>query len=99
VYRVSRRLVGPSAADDAFQAVFLVLACRAQSVRKAASVGSWLIGVAGRVGRQMRKRDLRASGGGGRPHQAKQTGGGGAPPLICKEIGGLPPPARPRSPN
>ncbi|MDB5313397.1 MAG: hypothetical protein JWO38_7599, partial [Gemmataceae bacterium] len=56
VYRVCRRLVGPSAADDAFQSAFLVLACRANAVRKASSVGSWLIGVAGRVSRQMRKR-------------------------------------------
>ena len=62
VYRVCRRLVGSSAADDAFQSTFLVLACRAKSVREAASVGSWLIGVAGRVARQMRKRDWRAGG-------------------------------------
>jgi RNA polymerase sigma factor (sigma-70 family) len=62
VYRVCRRLVGRSSADDAFQATFLVLACRAGSVRKAASVGSWLIGVAGRVARQMRKRDYIARG-------------------------------------
>jgi RNA polymerase sigma factor (sigma-70 family) len=55
VLRVCRRLVGASAAEDAFQAVFLVLACRATAVRKAASVGSWLIGVAGRVARQMQK--------------------------------------------
>ena len=54
-----RRLVGRSAADDAFQATFLVLAARAGSVRKAASVGSWLVGVAGRVGRRMRQRDRR----------------------------------------
>src|SRR5215212_1430176 len=63
VYRVCRRLVGPSSADDAFQAVFLVLACRAKAVRQAGSVGSWLIGVAGRVSRQLRKREARASGG------------------------------------
>ena len=55
VHRVCRRLVGQASADDAFQAVFLVLACRAKAVRKAASVGSWLIGVAGRVGCQMRQ--------------------------------------------
>lgn len=55
VYRICRRLTGPSA-DDAFQATFLVLVSRAQGVRKAGSVGSWLIGVAGRVSRQMRKR-------------------------------------------
>lgn len=60
VWRVCRRLVGPSSADDAFQATFLILACRAESVRKPASIGSWLVGVAGRVARQMRKRDQRA---------------------------------------
>ncbi len=62
VQRVCRRLVGPAQADDAFQAVFLVLACRAKSVRKAASVGSWLIGVAGRVARQMRQQLRRREG-------------------------------------
>ncbi len=59
VYRVCRRLLGPTAADDAFQATFLVLATRAASVRKAGSVGSWLVGVAGRVARQMRKAECR----------------------------------------
>ncbi len=66
VQRVCRRLVGPAQADDAFQAVFLVLACRAKVVRKAASVGSWLIGVAGRVAcqmrQQMKKKDLTSLG-------------------------------------
>ena len=62
VYRVCRRLVGPSSADDAFQATFLVLACRAKSVRAAGSVGSWLVGVAGRVSRQMARRDRRTAG-------------------------------------
>lgn len=62
VYRVCRRLLGPAAADDAFQATFLVLACRARRVRKAGSVGSFLVGVAGRVARQMRRRSLRAGG-------------------------------------
>jgi RNA polymerase sigma factor (sigma-70 family) len=62
VLRVCRRLVGLAAADDAFQAVFLVLACRAKAVRKAASVGSWLIGVAGRVARQMRQQLRRKQG-------------------------------------
>jgi RNA polymerase sigma factor (sigma-70 family) len=62
VFRVCRRVVGPSAADDAFQATFLVLATRAEKVRKAASVGSWLVGVAGRVARQMRRREVRQGG-------------------------------------
>lgn len=59
VWRICRRLCGPSSADDAFQATFLILACRADSVRKAASLGSWLVSVAGRVARQTRKRDQR----------------------------------------
>ncbi len=62
VYRVCRRLVGPDAADDAFQAVFLVLACRADRLRKPGSVGSWLVGVAGRVARQLRTREARRAG-------------------------------------
>lgn len=59
VFRVCRRLVGSAAADDAFQATFLVLATRARAVRKAESVGSWLVGVAGRVASQMRDAQLR----------------------------------------
>jgi len=55
VYRVCRRLVGSDAADDAFQATFLVLANRLDTARAAASVVGWLVGVAGRVGRQMRR--------------------------------------------
>ena len=55
VHRVCRRLVDASLADDAFQATFLILATRANTVQRADSLGSWLIGVAGRVARQMRK--------------------------------------------
>ncbi len=55
VYRVCRRLVGPTAADDAFQSAFLVLATRLDAARAAGSLGSWLVGVAGRVARQMRR--------------------------------------------
>src|SRR5688572_1633436 len=61
VYRVCRQLLGAASADDAFQATFLVLACKANRVRKAGSVGSWLVGVAGRVARQMRTKE-KASG-------------------------------------
>ena len=38
-------------AQDAFQATFLILATRARSIMRGASVGSWLHGVALRVAR------------------------------------------------
>src|SRR5262245_52202749 len=54
---VCRRLLRqPDDADDAFQATFLVLVCRARSVAKRDSVGSWLYGVAYRVALRARSR-------------------------------------------
>lgn len=58
VYRVCGRLV-PAHAEDAFQAVFLVLACRVGAVRNPAAVGGWLAGVAGRVAAQLRRAEHR----------------------------------------
>jgi RNA polymerase sigma factor (sigma-70 family) len=55
VYRICRRLVGTAAADDAFQATFLLLATRSAAASAANSVGGWLVGVAGRVARQTRR--------------------------------------------
>src|SRR6478609_5970023 len=47
VLAVCRSLVAdPAEADDAFQAVFLVLIRRAGSIRKGDSLGPWLHGVA-----------------------------------------------------
>src|SRR5205085_2834204 len=43
-------------AEDAFQAAFLVLVCKAGSIAKQESVGSWLYGVAYRIAVRARAR-------------------------------------------
>lgn len=70
VLRACRDVVGdPHDAEDAAQAVFLVLARRAGSIRKADSLPCWLLGVALRVARRVqadtarrRLREARAAG-------------------------------------
>lgn len=60
VLRVCRGVLknDPHAADDAFQATFLILARKAASIRKEGSVASWLFGVARRVALRARHERL-----------------------------------------
>ena len=60
VFGVCRRVLqDPHDAQDAYQAVFLVLAKRARSIRQKDSVASWLFGVAHRVAARARSRAAR----------------------------------------
>ena len=60
VYRVCLDVLGsPHEAEDAAQAVFLVLARKARSIRKPDSLGPWLHGVALRVARHARREAAR----------------------------------------
>ncbi|MBI3865261.1 MAG: sigma-70 family RNA polymerase sigma factor [Planctomycetia bacterium] len=60
VLGVCRRILGDvHAADDVFQAVFLVLARKAGSIKKPELLANWLYGVACRIARKARTRTIR----------------------------------------
>src|SRR6516162_10044503 len=60
VYGTCRRILGDRhEADDAFQAVFFVLARRAGTLRRDRSIGPWLHSVALRVAKKLRRQLVR----------------------------------------
>lgn len=102
VYGVCHRIVGPTDADDAFQAVFLVLSRKANTVRPPGMVGNWLYGVAVRTANKARvmnakrrARDERAATAREREQPNPLPGGRGSPDadtlaVIDAELAALP---------
>jgi RNA polymerase sigma factor (sigma-70 family) len=84
-------------AEDAFQATFLVLACRATSIPKRASVGSWLYGVAQRVAlkarlaaSRRREQEPRQAAAAGPPDPASEAARSDLRLVLDEEVGRLP---------
>jgi RNA polymerase sigma factor (sigma-70 family) len=97
VLDVCRRVLGDRhAAEDAFQATFLVLVRRPGSIRRRGALGSWLFGVAQRVARHERAREAARRG---RERRAAERPRAATPDepawqelrgLLDEEIGSLP---------
>jgi RNA polymerase sigma factor (sigma-70 family) len=98
VLSVCRRLLHDGhAAEDAFQATFLVLARRAGSLGRPESLGPWLHGVAARVARKARSRALRrraieqeAATQAATAHDPEELVWQDLRPVLDEAVGGLP---------
>jgi RNA polymerase sigma factor (sigma-70 family) len=101
VLRVCRSVLRDAhAAEDAFQAAFLVLANRARSIRASGSIASWLFGVAQRVASRGKRSALRRQA---LQHLVAERTSEGYPPsendpdweILHEEVDGLPERLRP----
>jgi RNA polymerase sigma factor (sigma-70 family) len=98
VLGVCRRLLRDGhAAEDAFQATFLVLARRAGSVARPEALGPWLHGVAARVALKARAKAARRRAGERRAAvraptatAPEEVGRGDLRPVLDEAVGGLP---------
>jgi len=87
VLRVCRSVLGDTHdAEDALQATFLVLARRADSIRKRESIGSWLHGVAQRVAQKTKTAAARR-----RVHEARSAEQVEETPHHLNDLGDLTP--------
>ncbi|WP_010583822.1 sigma-70 family RNA polymerase sigma factor [Schlesneria paludicola] len=75
-------LRNPHAADDAFQATFLVLLNKARSIGKPASLGAWLHGIACRIAKRARAQSLRTLRQESRPLEMISTDPGATDPAV-----------------
>ena len=93
VYGVCRRAVRDAhLAEDAFQAVFLVLASHPKRAAHASAVGGWLFGVARRVGLAARRREERHSrrAAAAAPRQAEEADFDDLLRVLDEELAALP---------
>jgi RNA polymerase sigma factor (sigma-70 family) len=82
VLKVSERVLHSATdAEDVFQATFLLLARKAQSIRNRQSVASWLHGVAHRLAVRTKRQEARR-----REHERAATAGGGSRVAAWHEV-------------